>query len=213
MPLTPFPGIAIKSSRTGSSIVFVSFTKAAAKGCSDACSKAAAIIRFSFSGPWKQAILSNCGTPLVKVPVLSKTIVFSSLILCSASPLRIKIPFLAPNPLPTIKAVGVAKPSAQGQAITKVAIEAINAAAKPLTGTCNGITLIITEAISCIGSGKSSQTAKTITAKHSTTGTKTAVILSASNCIGTLECCASLTICITCAKKVSFPTFVACTSK
>ncbi|OQC35421.1 MAG: hypothetical protein BWX63_02383 [Bacteroidetes bacterium ADurb.Bin041] len=95
--------------------------------------------------------------------------------------MRIKIPFFAPIPLPTIKAVGVAKPNAQGQAITRVAIEAINAAAKPLTGTCNGITLIIAEAIFCIVSGKSIHTAKTITAKHSTTGTKIAVILSASN--------------------------------
>ena len=41
-----------------------------------------------------------------------------------ATPSRIKIPFSAPSPVPTIKAVGVASPRAQGQAITKTAMAA-----------------------------------------------------------------------------------------
>ncbi len=59
------------------------------------------------------------GFPLVIVPVLSKTTVLISLIVCIASPFLINIPLLAPIPLPTIKAVGVARPKAQGHAITK----------------------------------------------------------------------------------------------
>ena len=41
-----------------------------------------------------------------------------------ASPLLIKIPFSAPIPEPTINAVGVARPKAQGQEITKTAVVA-----------------------------------------------------------------------------------------
>mgnify|MGYP003720916699 CR=1 FL=1 len=57
------------------------------------------------------------------VPVLSKKIVVTSFIFWIVSPDRIKIPCSAPRPLPTINAVGVANPSAQGQAMTKTAIE------------------------------------------------------------------------------------------
>ncbi len=47
---------------------------------------------------------------------------------CSrGSPPLTKIPFSAPLPVPTIIAVGVAKPSAQGQAITITAVNAIKA--------------------------------------------------------------------------------------
>ncbi len=57
------------------------------------------------------------GSPLVKVPVLSKTIVSSLWAVSKLSPPLIKIPFSAPLPVPTITAVGVANPRAQGQAI------------------------------------------------------------------------------------------------
>ena len=60
----------------------------------------------------------TCGFPLVIVPVLSKTIAVKLLAASRISPFLIKIPFLAPRPVPTIKAVGVANPKAQGQAIT-----------------------------------------------------------------------------------------------
>ena len=72
----------------------------------------------------------TCGFPIVIVPVLSKTI---ALILCAvskASPLLIKIPFSAPFPVATIIAVGVARPSAHGQAITRTETKIVRANAK-----------------------------------------------------------------------------------
>ena len=55
---------------------------------------------------------------------------FVSQTLCAVSrgsPPLIKIPFCAPTPVPTITAVGVAKPSEQGQAITSTLIAANSA--------------------------------------------------------------------------------------
>jgi hypothetical protein len=67
------------------------------------------------------------GHPEVKVPVLSKTTIVILLILSSTSPPLIKTPKEAAIPVPTITAVGVAKPKAQGQAMTKVDIPKLNA--------------------------------------------------------------------------------------
>ena len=66
----------------------------------------------------------TAGLPSVKVPVLSKTITFILPINSIASPLLNKIPCSAPRPIPTVKAVGVAKPKAQGQAMIKTVIVA-----------------------------------------------------------------------------------------
>ena len=66
--------------------------------------------------------LQTRGTPCVTVPVLSNTI---HLILCAASsgsPPLIRTPFVAPTPVPTITAVGVARPRAQGQAMQRTVI-------------------------------------------------------------------------------------------
>lgn len=60
--------------------------------------------------------------PSVKVPVLSKTIVSMFFIFSRISPPLISIPKLAANPVPTMTAVGVARPMAQGQATTNVEI-------------------------------------------------------------------------------------------
>ena len=59
----------------------------------------------------------TCGLPSVIVPVLSKTMASTSCKVSKASADLIKIPWLAPLPVPTIIATGVAKPSAQGQEI------------------------------------------------------------------------------------------------
>ena len=73
------------------------------------------------------------GSPFVRVPVLSKTIACSFSAVSSASPLLIKIPFSAPFPTPTIKAVGVARPKAHGQATTRTAMKMVRANTKPLS--------------------------------------------------------------------------------
>ena len=67
------------------------------------------------------------GLPCVNVPVLSKAIALISLKVWTDSPLLIKMPLLAPIPLPTINAVGVPSPRAQGQAMTRTAVAVTNA--------------------------------------------------------------------------------------
>ena len=65
--------------------------------------------------------------PSVTVPVLSSTIVPTRRVCSSTSGPRIRIPSCAPRPVPTISAVGVASPSAQGQAMISTATAAVNA--------------------------------------------------------------------------------------
>ena len=62
------------------------------------------------------------GLPRVSVPVLSRTMVSIFCACSSASPPRMSMPISAPLPVPTMIAVGVASPSAQGQAMTRTAI-------------------------------------------------------------------------------------------
>lgn len=63
--------------------------------------------------------LLNVGVPIVTVPVLSNTTCSTLCAFSSAAPLLINIPLFAPTPVPTITAVGVARPKEQGQAIDK----------------------------------------------------------------------------------------------
>ena len=65
--------------------------------------------------------------PEVRVPVLSKTIVVIDDIFSRTSPPLMRIPYEAATPVPTITAVGVARPSAQGQAMTKVEMPKLKA--------------------------------------------------------------------------------------
>ena len=62
----------------------------------------------------------SAGSPRVIVPVLSSMMASSFSALCSASPERIRMPFSAPLPMPTVSDVGVARPSAHGQAMISV---------------------------------------------------------------------------------------------
>ena len=66
--------------------------------------------------------------PVVTVPVLSRTTVSTRRVASSTSGPRISMPSWAPRPLPTSSAVGVASPSAQGQAMISTATAAENAA-------------------------------------------------------------------------------------
>ncbi|MNL39295.1 hypothetical protein D3C87_1615660 [compost metagenome] len=67
------------------------------------------------------------GFPIVRVPVLSKATTFTECVISSASASLIKIPFLAPRPVPTIIDVGVARPKAHGHAMTRTAMPLIMA--------------------------------------------------------------------------------------
>ena len=57
------------------------------------------------------------GSPFVRVPVLSNTIALSDWTAWSDLLLLKSMPRCAPSPMPAVIAVGVASPSAQGQAM------------------------------------------------------------------------------------------------
>ena len=65
--------------------------------------------------------------PVVTVPVLSSTIVSTRRVDSRTSGPLIRRPSCAPRPVPTSRAVGVARPSAQGQAMISTATAAVNA--------------------------------------------------------------------------------------
>jgi len=67
------------------------------------------------------------GRPAVSVPVLSTTMVVTRSRACSACALRIRIPARAPRPIPSMTDSGVAKPTAQGQAMIRTATAMIRA--------------------------------------------------------------------------------------
>ena len=69
--------------------------------------------------------------PVVTVPVLSSTTVSTRRVDSSTSGPWIRMPSWAPRPVPTISAVGVARPSAHGQAMISTATAAVNAVAGP----------------------------------------------------------------------------------
>ncbi len=78
--------------------------------------------------------LESSNSPVVIVPVLSKKTVFTVFVSSRALAFFKSKPFLAANPVPEIIAVGVANPSAQGQAMTNVATACIIAVSKtPVT--------------------------------------------------------------------------------
>ena len=62
------------------------------------------------------------GLPFVKVPVLTKMTASTLLAISSVSPPFIRTPHLAATPVPTMIALGVANPSAQGQLIRSAAM-------------------------------------------------------------------------------------------
>ena len=104
--------------------------------------------------------------PSVTVPVLSSTIVVIRRVCSSTSGPLIRIPSCAPRPVPTISAVGVASPSAHGQAMISTATAAVNAAdASP---------------------GERASRRASRARSRCTIGTKTAETRSASRCTGAL---------------------------
>ena len=103
---------------------------ACATGCSDAASRAPAKRRISARlAPFSGATSASSIRPSVIVPVLSSTIVPTRRVCSRTSGPRIRIPSCAPRPVPTISAVGVARPSAHGHAMIRTATAAVNALA------------------------------------------------------------------------------------
>ncbi len=106
------------------------FTTASANGCSD-CFSMLNRISLNLSSLCIHTILVTSGFPSVIVPVLSKTMALTFFVSSKLSASLIKIPFSAPFPTPTIMAVGVANPRAQGHAITNTVTRANNPCVNP----------------------------------------------------------------------------------
>ena len=147
---------------------------ARASGCSEADSSVtASCSSVASSSPVAGSTSVTAGSPRVRVPVLSSTRTLSFSAASRASALRIRIPAFAARPMPTISAVGVARPSAQGHAITSTATAGTSAPSKvPDTNH---------------------QAANVMAASPTTTGTNTAETWSTSFCTGGLEPCAAAT--------------------
>ena len=102
------------------------------------------------------------------------------------------MPSRAPRPVPTNSAVGVARPSAHGQAMINTATAAPNA--------------------TVVSAPKASHATRVIAASAITVGTKMAEIRSASRCTCALPFCASVTSLAICASWVAAPIRVARTT-
>ena len=96
------------------------------------------------------------GVPFVIVPVLSNAIISIEPVTSNDSEVLNRIPFLAPIPLPTIIATGVARPSAHGHEITNT--EIARAIENPILFPRIIQTINVTNAISIITGTKIPET-------------------------------------------------------
>jgi hypothetical protein len=164
---------------------------ASASGCSENFSTAAAVDSNCASvTPGAGTISTTSGWPSVSVPVLSKTTTVSLVAFSSAAAFLNRMPFIAPRPVPTMIAIGVASPSASGQAMTKTVMVSVRANSSGWPRTQN-------------------HTAKVASPTTMAMSTSHCEAWSASNWPGAFEFCASCTSLTICASAVSAPTLVA----
>ena len=187
---SPWGGPAAKPVRPGAGRrLAAASTTARASGCSlPACTAATAASAASASVPGAGSKAVRRGRPSVSVPVLSKATVSTWWAISSASASLIRMPCFAATPVPAMMAVGVASPSAQGQAITSTATARMMAVSSPTPA--------------------SHQPTKVSSAMPSTAGTNTALTWSTSRCTGALAACASSTSRMMCASTLSLPAAV-----
>ena len=192
--MIPLPGRLVKWLMAVGAIFFVDrwLMTACANGCSDCFSRVKRICRMSVSAMsslGKVCRASTAGLPWVRVPVLSNTMSVSLLANSSAWASFTRMPCLAPLPMPTVRAVGVASPSAQGQAMMSTLMNVVRAKAAGLL------------------SGKRVQNRAEAMARMTTVGTKILDMRSASCCICGLEPRACSTRATICDSRVWLPTF------
>ncbi len=97
-------------------------------GCVECCSRLHKRFLISSKGVLFISFISaTVNSPVVSVPVLSNTMVCALANSSIVSPPFTSKPDFAPRPSPTIIAVGVASPMAQGQEITNTAMARIMA--------------------------------------------------------------------------------------
>jgi hypothetical protein len=137
VPIAPLP-LGASKSRTGASSIlrsWTAFTMAVASGCSLARSTLAAKrSTVGSSKPSAGTTATTFGLPSVRVPVLSTTRVSTFSMRSSASAFLISTPAWAPRPTPTMIDIGVASPSAHGQAMISTLTAAIRPWAKRGSG-------------------------------------------------------------------------------
>ena len=166
-------------------------TMARPKGCSEPRSALAARLSSSSEASLSTATTSvSSGSPRVMVPVLSSATTLTWPARSSVSLFLKRMPFSAPLVVPTMIAVGVARPMAQGQAMTSTAMALIIAAAQPIWATQIHPRNVASAAATMIG-------------------TNHLPISSVSFWMGALLPCASCTSLAIWASVVSLPTFVA----
>ena len=190
---TPRPGRASNSSGSGATTprAAAPATMAAASGCSLGFSTEAARRRSCRSTTPEEGSGSTAtspGLPSVRVPVLSTARVSTSRSTSMAAAFLNRTPAWAPLPLATMIDMGVASPSAHGQAMMRTATA---------------------ETIACArrGSGPTeSQSRKATAATRTTAGTNQAATRSAVRWMGARLRCASATISTMRASSVSAPT-------
>ncbi len=163
---------------------------ARASGCSLGASSVAAVRRSSSSvQPSAGRISVTRGFPSVTVPVLSSTTVRTRPAPSSEDAVLKRMPWRAASPLPTMMATGVARPSAQGQLMTRTLMARASAKPKP--------------------SPARSQPQQVMSAMSMTAGTKMAETRSAILAMGALVAEASSTMWMIWLSVVSSPTRVA----
>ena len=192
--LTPRPGRLSNPVTTTGSASAAPRTMAAAMGCSDRASRAAAQPRaWARSTPAPTATSTSSMRASVNVPVLSTTAMSTCSARSRISPPLMMTPSWAPRPVPTMIAVGVANPRAQGQAMMSTATAAVKA--------------------SVAGWPVASHATNVPRAMTSTAGTNTAATRSTRRCTGAREPWASSTSRTIWARAVSPPTLVASTTR
>ncbi|RIH74245.1 hypothetical protein Mhypo_03451 [Meiothermus hypogaeus] len=132
----------------------------------------------------------TAGLPSVRVPVLSKTTVSMAAVASSAVAFLNSTPSRAATPTPTVIAVGVARASASGQAITTAETATVRAKTSPCAP-------------------RKYQKRKVSTPEPSAMNTRYFPARSARRCAGALEAWALRTICTMRESAVSAPTAVA----
>ena len=168
---------------------------AAASGCSDGFSSDAAAASSVLSSIFSAHSTSvTRGLPSVTVPVLSSTTVSMRPISSRLAADFTSTPCSAALPVATVMATGVASPSAQGQEITSTAIPTLRQNRTPMPPTVANSTAAIT-------------------ATEMTTGTNTALILSARRLMGALPLAACSISCTIWDRVVSLPTRSAVSSR
>ncbi|KAF5053511.1 hypothetical protein DSECCO2_397590 [anaerobic digester metagenome] len=172
-------------------------TMASPRGCSEPTSALATSVNMSRQEGSKDKTSTTSGRPSVSVPVLSKTTVSTVPAISRESPPLINIPFSAPLPVPTMMAVGVARPRAHGQAITSTVMKMVREKVKACSSGAKA------------GTPRKYQAKKATSAMVMTVGTNIAETRSASLWMGALATWASSTSLTIWARAVSLPTLVA----